>query len=362
MRVVGGVCPSMPMRTPFTPAAPTSMCFCPVAMTVAGRSTTTRAGESRVLSFGVIAPLALISTLMSSVPRTTLTRSSWLGVWAAAATATTRTSIDTNSVSSCFRISPLPTRGPGPRVLLSISVLGVRLPGSPSCLNRRCKDPLDHFPCERLAQLVLYGLREHDRVTRDLHHVAVEYRIVFPQEIRFVQVVGHDRDKAGIGLHDAPQIDSADLQALLPGRTTRSVGLHHRAEERIAFPAHRPLLVFFFLCGCGLGGIRALGRFRRRSRWLRSRYCRRYNLFLRLGRGRSGFRRLGIRCLGLRTWRCLRRGRLRHGGGWRLCRRRSWSRIALRHGLRCRLRFGYGCGRRRLYLCRTAFRCHCVRV
>jgi len=84
-----------------------------------GVSTTTRVGESRVLSFGVIAPLALISTLMSSVPRTTLTRSSWLGVWAAAApTITTKTSNDTNCVSCCFRISPLPTREPGPRVLL----------------------------------------------------------------------------------------------------------------------------------------------------------------------------------------------------------------------------------------------------
>ncbi len=58
MRVVGCVWPSMPMRTPFTPAAPTAMRVCPVAITVSGRSTTTRAGESSVLSFGVSVPLA----------------------------------------------------------------------------------------------------------------------------------------------------------------------------------------------------------------------------------------------------------------------------------------------------------------
>jgi hypothetical protein len=94
------------------------MCVLPVAITVSGRSTTTRAGESRVLIFGVIAPLAFISTRIVSVSRITLTRSSWLGVWAAAAT-TTISSNDTNMVTCCFRISPLPTRGPGPRVLLA---------------------------------------------------------------------------------------------------------------------------------------------------------------------------------------------------------------------------------------------------
>ena len=57
MRVVGCVWPSMPMRTSLTPAAPTAMWVCPVAITVSGRSTTTRAGESRVLSFGVTVPL-----------------------------------------------------------------------------------------------------------------------------------------------------------------------------------------------------------------------------------------------------------------------------------------------------------------
>ena len=53
MRVVGGVWPSMPMRTPFDPSAPTAMWLCPVAITVPGKSTITRAGESAVLSLGV---------------------------------------------------------------------------------------------------------------------------------------------------------------------------------------------------------------------------------------------------------------------------------------------------------------------
>ena len=50
----------MPMRTPLTPALPTVMWVCPVAINVAGRSTTRRAGESAVVSLGVTAPRALI--------------------------------------------------------------------------------------------------------------------------------------------------------------------------------------------------------------------------------------------------------------------------------------------------------------
>ena len=52
MRVVGCFCPSMPMRTSLTPSAPTECGRLAAAMMVRGRSTTTRAGESRVLSFG----------------------------------------------------------------------------------------------------------------------------------------------------------------------------------------------------------------------------------------------------------------------------------------------------------------------
>src|SRR5579862_486835 len=169
------VWPLIPMRTPLTPAAPTLMWLCPFAMTVDGRSTTTRAGESRLLSFGVIAELALISTRMSSVPRTTLTRSSWLGVWAAAAT-TVMSSIDIHIARCCFRISPLPNpQAWGPRVLLANLISAPRFPGPAVLLNRRRKDPLHHFTRERLTQLVLHCLLEHDRVARDLHHIAIEH-------------------------------------------------------------------------------------------------------------------------------------------------------------------------------------------
>src|ERR1700719_424605 len=215
MRVVGCVWPSMPMRTPLTPAAPTAIWVCPVAMTVSGKSTTTRAGESNVLTFGVSVPLELISTRISSMPRTTLTRSSWLGVCAAAAT--TNSSNDKNMVTCCFRISPLSN----PRAQLACpslnSISAGPFPVPPSCLDCRREDSLHHFPREGLAQLVLDRLLEHDRVTSNPHYVAVEHGVVLPQKICFVQIVGHDGDEASVGLHHASQIDGADLQALFPG-------------------------------------------------------------------------------------------------------------------------------------------------
>src|SRR5579862_3305551 len=76
--VVGGVLPSMPMRTPFTPPLPTGILFCALATTVSGKVTTTRAGELILLTFGVTAWLELISIWMSSLPGTTFTRSSLL--------------------------------------------------------------------------------------------------------------------------------------------------------------------------------------------------------------------------------------------------------------------------------------------
>src|SRR5262252_5919412 len=97
-----------------------------------------------------------------------------------------------------------------------------------------------------LAQLVLHRLLEHNGIARDPHHEAVEYRIVFPQEISLADVVGYDCDKAVVRLHHAAQVDGIDLEALLAGRATRSLLLYHRAKERIAFPVHRPLLVFRF--------------------------------------------------------------------------------------------------------------------
>src|SRR3984893_13259735 len=194
MRVVGCVWPSMPMRTPLTPAAPTAIWVCPVAMTVSGKSTTTRAGESSVLSFGVRVPLELISTRMSSVPRTTLTRSSWLGVCAAAAT--TNSSNDTNMVTCCFRISPLPHSRARPACPSENLISALPFPVSPSCLDCRREDSLHHFPREGFTQLVLDRLLEHDRVTSNLHNVAVEHGVVLPQKICFIQIVGHDRDEA----------------------------------------------------------------------------------------------------------------------------------------------------------------------
>jgi len=59
--VVGGVLPSMPMRTPLTPALPTGILLSVVAITVVGNSTTRRAGELSLLTFGVTASRELIS-------------------------------------------------------------------------------------------------------------------------------------------------------------------------------------------------------------------------------------------------------------------------------------------------------------
>src|SRR5579863_2329973 len=76
--VVGGVLPSIPMRTPLTPPLPTGILFCALATTVSGSATTTRAGELILLTFGVTAWLELISIWMSLLPGTTFTRSSLL--------------------------------------------------------------------------------------------------------------------------------------------------------------------------------------------------------------------------------------------------------------------------------------------
>src|SRR5580704_4795052 len=238
MRDVGGVFPSVPTRTPFTPAASTAMCRCPDASAVAGKSTTMRAGASSVLSFGVTVPRALISTRISSVPRTTLTRSSWPGVWAAMPATS---SIDEKIVSSCFRISPLPNPqararesflpldfgGPlrgvrRPLVYLNLVFVFLVLLNLALLLYRRGKDPLHHFAGEWLTQLVLHRFLEHHRVSGDLHHIAVEHGIVLAQEIGLVQAVGDDGDEAVVGLHHAPQIDVANLQAFLSRRASRA--------------------------------------------------------------------------------------------------------------------------------------------
>ena len=96
-------------------------------------------------------------------------------------------------------------------------------------LNSRRENSLGHFPRHRFAKLVLHSLLEHHRVSGDSHYIAVEYRIVLPQEISLIQAVGHYRDEAAFRLHHAPQIDLADLQALFPGRAARTRRLlHHR--------------------------------------------------------------------------------------------------------------------------------------
>ena len=58
----GRGCPSIPTRTSFTPSLPTLMRLCAVAITVLGKSTTMRAGESSVVTLGASAPFALNST------------------------------------------------------------------------------------------------------------------------------------------------------------------------------------------------------------------------------------------------------------------------------------------------------------
>src|SRR6202521_1161173 len=83
--VVGGVLPSMPMRTPFTPELPTAILVCELAITVSGSSTTTRAGEFSLLTLGVTAWLELISICTLSAPEVTFTFWSWLCADAAAA-------------------------------------------------------------------------------------------------------------------------------------------------------------------------------------------------------------------------------------------------------------------------------------
>src|ERR1700722_1691911 len=220
----------MPMRTPFTPALPTVMWLCPVAMTVPGSSNTNRAGESAVVTLGVTAPRALISTRTSSAaPRTTFTRCSslrWLdpcdaGVSAADA-ASPSTSNGRITLSNCFRISLLsPTRGFGRVSFLNSIFQCSGFPGGTAVpLYRRRRDSLNHFAREWLTQLVLHRFLEHHRVPGDFHHEPVEHRIVLVQEISFVQAVGHYRDEAGFRLHHASYIDLSDIEAFLSGGAT----------------------------------------------------------------------------------------------------------------------------------------------
>ncbi len=158
MRVVGCAWPSMPMRTLLTPAAPTAMRVCRVAITVSGRSTTTRAGESSVAE---------------------LRRERALGAHLDADIVRASDYVDSIELARCLCgrsphqhqqryehcrchchlllshfASPQPA-GPGPRVLLKNLISVLPFPVAPSCLDCRREDSLHHFPREGLAQLVL---------------------------------------------------------------------------------------------------------------------------------------------------------------------------------------------------------------
>ena len=76
--VVGGVLPSVPMRTPFTPPLPTAMWFWGAAETVPGSSTRMRAGELSLLTCGVTSSVELSSISMLSEPGVTFTCCNWL--------------------------------------------------------------------------------------------------------------------------------------------------------------------------------------------------------------------------------------------------------------------------------------------
>ena len=151
----------MPMCMPFTPSLPTPMRLCEVAITVAGRSTTRRAGESTMLSPGFNSPRPVISTLMPSALCSTSTFCSvaCLAVpvfCVSAAAIRTRTSSGKKTLSSCFRISLLPT-----------FKFALNQPDStgrdvPITLNGRGSNFLGHFPGKRLSQLVLNRFFEDD--------------------------------------------------------------------------------------------------------------------------------------------------------------------------------------------------------
>ena len=71
--VVGGVLPSMPMRTPFTPALPTGILFCGAGDHRFRQFHQERAGELSLLTRGVTVSLEVISIWRLSAPGTTFT-------------------------------------------------------------------------------------------------------------------------------------------------------------------------------------------------------------------------------------------------------------------------------------------------
>ena len=124
---------SVPMRTLCTPLLPTWIRLTDELDTVFGRSTTIRAGEDKVSTFGVTAPLVVISTRTPSSPRTTFTFSRAaraVSVPGVCAPATNTMASNAAIVPTiCFRISRLPASGLlQPRFVSFFSGLIFRLP------------------------------------------------------------------------------------------------------------------------------------------------------------------------------------------------------------------------------------------
>src|SRR5262249_6813901 len=151
-----------------------------------------------VVTFGASMPLAASSTFTPPGLFVTTSRckaeagATPLPGWSAAEAISTIASSGRMRPSNCFRISYLPIGGSFSPYISSNSNPG---------LNGRGGKLFRHFTRKGLAQAVLHGFLENDGIAGDLHHVTVEYRIVFPQKIRLVQIVGHYCDKACVGMN-----------------------------------------------------------------------------------------------------------------------------------------------------------------
>src|SRR5258706_2707297 len=165
--------------------------------------------------------------------------------------------------SNCFRISLLPTPGSEPCVSSyqeSSAKKPLKICIRP--LDRRSCNLLHYFPCAQVAQLVLHRLFEHDRVSANLQHVAVEDRIVLTQKVSFVEAVDHDRDHATVGFDDSAQRDLIDGEAALPRTATLAPQvLHDGADEGIAAIARGDITRFLLpFRGFAFGFCRGLRR------------------------------------------------------------------------------------------------------
>src|SRR5262249_54360584 len=86
---------------------------------------------------------------------------------------------------------------------------------SPASLRYRPADSLGDIARQRFPQPVMESLLKHNRITRDLHHVTVEYWVVLAQKIRLPSPVPPYRDHACIRLHDPLECNLVDCQAAL---------------------------------------------------------------------------------------------------------------------------------------------------